>query len=89
MARYSDDMRLHEIPDGTIITFDGDSTDFVLPFQVALVGNEAASIRPGTVNRVDKALERLAVRFRKRNTHTPTLAKIWSRRHEGSAVLAG
>ena len=45
------------MPDGTIITFDGDGADFVHPFQVSLVGTEAASIRPGTVNRVDAKIK--------------------------------
>jgi hypothetical protein len=47
-----DGVRLREMPDGTIITFDGDGTEFVHPFQVSLIGTEAASIRPGTVNKV-------------------------------------
>ncbi len=50
-------VRLREMPDGTIITFDGDGAEFVHPFQVSLVGNEAASIRPGTVNRVDATID--------------------------------
>jgi len=34
---------LREMPDGTIITFDGDGADFAHPFQVSLIGKEAAS----------------------------------------------
>ena len=52
-----DGVRLREMPDGTIITFDGDGADFVHPFQVSLVGTEGASIRPGTVNRVDAKIK--------------------------------
>ena len=52
-----DGVRLREMPDGTIITFDGDGADFVHPFQVSLIGTEAASIRPGTVNRVDAKIK--------------------------------
>ena len=48
-----DGVRLREMPDGTILTFDPSGADFVHPFQVALIGTDAASIRPGTVNRVD------------------------------------
>ena len=48
-----DGVRLREMPDGTIITFDDDGADFAHPLQVSLVGTQAASIRPGTVNRVD------------------------------------
>lgn len=48
-----DGVRLRETPDGTIITFDGGGADFAHPFQVSLVGTDAATIRPGTVNRVD------------------------------------
>lgn len=52
-----DGVRLREMPDGTIITFDGDGAEFVHPFQVSLVGTEAASIRPGTVNKVDAKIK--------------------------------
>ena len=52
-----DGVRLREMPDGTIITFDGDGADFVHPFQVSLVGTEGASIRPGTVNRIDAKIK--------------------------------
>ena len=52
-----DGVRLREMPDGTIITFDGDGAEFVHPFQVSLIGNEAASIRPGTVNKVDARIK--------------------------------
>lgn len=48
-----DGVRLREMPDGTIITFDGGSANFAHPFQATLVGTDAATIRPGTVNRVD------------------------------------
>ena len=34
-----DGVRLREMPDGTIITFDGDAAEFVHPFQVSLAGN--------------------------------------------------
>ena len=50
-------VRLREMPDGTIITFDGDGATFVHPFQVSLIGNEAASIRPGAVNKVDATIK--------------------------------
>lgn len=49
-------VRLREMPDGTIITFDG-GADFVHPFQVSIIGTEAASIRPGTVNKVDAKIK--------------------------------
>ena len=52
-----DGVRLREMPDGTIITFDGDCAEFVHPFQVSLSGNNAATIRPGTVNRVDAKIK--------------------------------
>ena len=52
-----DGVRLREMPDGTIITFDGGSAEFVHPFQVSLIGTDAASIRPGTVNKVDAKIK--------------------------------
>ena len=52
-----DGVRLREMPDGTIITFDGRDADFAHPFQVSLVDSEAAMIRPGTVNRVDAKIK--------------------------------
>jgi hypothetical protein len=52
-----DGVRLREMPDGTIITFDGGGTEFVHPFQVSLIGTEAAAIRPGTVNKVDAKIK--------------------------------
>lgn len=52
-----DGVRLREMPDGTIITFDGDGAEFVHPFQVSLIGTEAASVRPGTVNKVDAKIK--------------------------------
>ena len=50
-------VRLREMPEGTIVTFDGGGADFVHPFQVSLVGAEAAAIRPGTVNGVDAKIK--------------------------------
>lgn len=50
-------VRLREMPDGTIISFDADGAEFVHPFQVSLAGSEAATIRPGTVNRVDATIK--------------------------------
>ena len=50
-------VRLRETPDGTIITFDGGGADFTHPFQVSLVGKEAATIRQGTVNRIDAKIK--------------------------------
>jgi hypothetical protein len=52
-----DGVRLRETPDGTIISFDGGGAEFAHPFQVALIGTEAASIRPGTVNRVEAKIK--------------------------------
>lgn len=52
-----DGVRVRETPDGTIITFDGQSPDFAHPFQVALQGSDSATIRPGTVNRVDAKIK--------------------------------
>ena len=52
-----DGVRLRETPDGTIITFDGSDAVFAHPFQVSLVGKEAATIRPGTVNRIDAKIK--------------------------------
>src|SRR3954464_464005 len=52
-----DGVRVREMPDGSIITFDGKGSEFVHPFQVSLVGTEAATIRPGTVNKVDAKIK--------------------------------
>jgi hypothetical protein len=52
-----DGVRPREMPNGTIITFDGVSAEFVHPFQVSLIGTEAASIRPGTVNKMDAKIK--------------------------------
>jgi hypothetical protein len=52
-----DGVRLREMPDGTIISFDGEDARFIHPFQVSHVGDEAATIRPGTVNRVEATIK--------------------------------
>jgi hypothetical protein len=52
-----DGVRTRETPDGTIINFDGESERFVHPWLVTLIGRESATIRPGTVNRVEGTIK--------------------------------
>ena len=69
-----DGVRLREMPDGTIITFDSDGAEFVHPFQVSLSGTEAVTIRPGTVNRVDAKIK--DVPLAGTDDHPPPLLKF-------------
>ena len=52
-----DGVRTRETPDGTIISFDAKSDPFVHAWLVTLIGDDSATIRPGTVNRLEATIK--------------------------------
>lgn len=53
--------RLRSMPHGTIIGFDAAPVSWAHPFQVSLVGNTAAQIRPGRVNMIEPKIDGVAL----------------------------
>ena len=52
-----DGARLFSTPDGTIVGFNAPSAPWSHPFQVSLIGQSAAEIRPGLINSVEPKID--------------------------------
>lgn len=50
-------VRLRETPSGTVVSFHGAGGTFSHPWLVSLQGTEAATIRPGTINKVSATIK--------------------------------
>jgi len=50
-------VRTREVSGGTIVDFTGVPADFVHPWMVTLQGSESATIRTGTINKIEAAID--------------------------------